>query len=128
MATSASSTPAAAITPSIRLVVARLGSMGSSERRRLMRRRITQRGRLPFAERRVQKLPPFAGDVGGLVDRAAKMAELAGEVVERRIELPPQRSTALREEQVPGQGARDGAHDGCRDRLRVVRHARLPFL
>src|SRR5256885_1808076 len=89
MITSPSRTLIAAIIPSSRFVVASPPAMcGTSEWRRLMRAGVARR--LPaFAERVVQERPALVGDGRRLLDRRPEAHELAREVVERRLDLPP---------------------------------------
>jgi hypothetical protein len=87
-----------------------------------MRTRIPRLGP-PLAQRVVQQLPPFAGDVGGALDGAAKAVELARDVVKGRLHLAPQLTAALREKQIPCRAANDRANDCCNNRS--VFHVRL---
>src|SRR5205809_7234843 len=101
MITSPSSTLTAAMIPSSRLVVANSPAMRTSEWRRLMRARVAWR-LLAFAERVVQKLPPFVGDARRFLNGRAETHELAREIVECRLDLPPHTATVFGEKQIAG--------------------------
>src|SRR6267378_5168377 len=112
--TSASSTLTAAMIPSNRLVVARLASMVfASERRGLAGSRIRQR-RTAVAKRVVQQPPALACRSGRPVHRAAETVELARHVIERRLDLPPQRAAMVGEEQIPRDPTEDCTRHHCR--------------
>src|SRR4051794_21937847 len=91
-----------------------------------MRARIARGLLAALAERVVQQLPSFTGDAGRLLDSRAEAHELAREVVERRLDLPPYAASVIGEEQVPGDAADDGAHDRCCDCSRVIHQASYP--
>src|SRR5690242_20556040 len=113
MNTRASRTLTAAMIPSRRFVVPSSLPMSPSERRRLMRARVPRRLMAAFAERIVQELPALVGHTGGFLHRRAEAHELAREVVERGLDLPPQAAAVLCEKQIPGDAADHGAHDCC---------------
>src|SRR5258708_27528612 len=122
-ATSASRTLTAAMMPSRRLVVPRSPVIDASKRRRLMRRRIAA-GRF-FANRAahfIQQLPAFVRHAGRLVNGRSEALELAREVFDRRLELPPQRSSASGEEEVAHDSANPAAGTGPPHRPRVTLH------
>src|SRR5262245_5235620 len=98
MITSASSTLTAAMMPSSRLVVPSSPAMDTSEWRRLPRTGVARRR--DVAERVVQELPALGGDAGCLLHGRTEAHELACEVVERRLDLPPHATAVLREEQI----------------------------
>src|SRR5580765_497404 len=100
MMTSASRTLTAAMIPSSRLVVPSSPVMCASERRRLAARKL--RGWTRFAKRVVQQLPSLARDPGGLLDRRAEAHELTREVLQRRLDLSPDATPMVGEEQVAG--------------------------
>src|SRR5689334_11876395 len=87
---SASSTLTAAMMPSNRFLVAGVVSRCWRLDRGCLMRSLVARLRRVFAEDFVQKVQALAGHAGNLAGRDAKTAELAGEVVERRLQPPPQ--------------------------------------
>src|SRR5436190_22952481 len=80
--------------------------------------------RLALAQGFVEQTPALTGHAGRPRNRPAELVELAREILERRLELPPQRPAALGEEQISGQRADDAAHDG-RCYCSVVHRTRL---
>src|SRR4029453_1535014 len=124
MIPNASKTLTTAMMPSSRLVVPSSADMSlSSEWRRLACAWIARLRRLTaVAHRLVQELPPFVRDAGGLVDGRSKVVELAGEVVERRLELSAQPPPAIRKKQIPGQAPNHRADNRRRHRSRVLHH------
>src|ERR1700730_10193950 len=112
--TSASSTLTAARIPSSRLVVPSSPDICATSERGGLAARIP-RGRIPaFAQRVVQQLPAFVGDSRRGLDRVPEADDLAREVFEGRLDLPPHTPPTLCEEQVTSDPTDDGAHDrGC---------------
>src|SRR5438128_658102 len=124
----ASSTLTAAMMPSNRLVVPSSADITcSSEGRRLARPRIAWRLLTSFAERFVQQLPPFVGYACRLLDRRPEADQLARDVLECRLDLTPERSPAIGEEQITGRSSNHRACQGCRQRS-VVHHAMPPLV
>src|SRR5581483_10000702 len=76
------------------------------EGRRLMRARIPELGVL-FPERLVQQLPSFVGHADRFSEGRAKIGELAGEVVERRLHPPAQGAALLGEQEISHHSAQD---------------------
>src|ERR1700687_2390441 len=112
--TSASSTLTAARIPSSRLVVPSSPDMCVTSERGRLAARIPRRRIPAFAQRVLQQLPAFVGGSCRLLDRVPEADELAREVFERRLDLPPHAPPTLCEEQVPSDPTDDGAHDrGC---------------
>src|SRR5688572_475238 len=109
------------------LVVSRLPCMDASEGSGLVRIGVDRRFAAGFSERFVEQLPAFAGDAGGARNRPAETAQLAGNVIEGRLELPAQLPPLVREEHVPGKTAQHCTYCCCRYRTRIVVHARLLF-
>src|SRR5579872_7333557 len=104
---SASRTLTAAMMPSKRFVVPRLPVIRdrSLEGRGLMARAVARRRRLRHvSERVVEEFPPFVRDAGRALHGRAEAVQLAREIVERRLELAPKRTTLICEEQIPGYG------------------------
>src|SRR5262245_19129393 len=120
--TSACSTLTAAMTPRKRFVVPSCGSMGSSKRTGLMRVREALR-RPGLADRFVQQLPAFARHPGGFRHRAAEMVELAGEVLECRLQAPAQFATPVGKEHVRDRCTDDRADTAHDAGLRFFRHS-----
>src|SRR5476649_2571079 len=84
--------------------------------------RIPQRLPLAVADRFVQKTPALVCDAGRLLDRRAEACELMREIVKRRLDLPAERPSMLREKQVAHDTADHGACHRCCNCARVVRH------
>src|SRR6185503_17685031 len=114
MMRSASSTLTTAMIPSSRLVVSSSPDMVScaSEGRRLVGSRVTRRGVL--ADGVVQQPPAFVGDARRFLDGGAEAHELAREIFERRLQLPPHASTLLGEKQIACHSTDDCTHQGGR--------------
>src|SRR4051812_31231111 len=98
MTTNASRTLTAAMMPSSRFVVPSSLPMAASKRRRLMRPGVARRLTAALAERLVQQLPSFVRDACRLLHCRAEAHELTREVVERRLDLPPQAAAVIGEE------------------------------
>src|SRR6266511_4781394 len=125
MIASASITLTAAMMPSSRLVVPSSPAMTVTSEGSCLSAGISVWTRARLAERVVQQPPPFVGNTGGSLERAAEAVELSSEIVERRFELAPERTAALGEKQVAGHSA-----DTCPDERRrdscLISHACLP--
>src|SRR5213596_217500 len=120
---SASRTLTAAMIPSSRFVVPSSLPIVSapSERRVLVRRRVPP-WRL-FGDRvghLVEHAPAVVGDAGGLANGRPEAGELAREVVDRRLELPPKDPSVRGEEEVADQSAERRAGAGRRHRSREI--------
>src|SRR5207244_5654792 len=96
-----------------------------TDRGRVMRGRVAWQRRSGFAQRFVQKLPAFAAHAAGFVDRAAQVVELARDLFNRRLDLPPPCPSELREKQIARHRPDDPSQDRRRYRTRVVLHASL---
>src|SRR6266567_2175112 len=124
MTSSASRTLTAAMMPSRRLVVPRSPVIGyASKRRGLMRRRIA--AWLFLANRTahvIQQLPAFVRHAGRFVNGRSEALELAGEVFDRRLDLPSERSSAGGEEEVADGCANHRTRTRRRHRSRVIVH------
>src|SRR5579871_1711159 len=124
---SASRTLTAAMMPSRRFVVPRLPVIRgrSLEGRGLMARAVARRRLRHVGERVVEQLPPFVRDARRALHGGAEAVQLAREVVERRLELAPKRTTLICEEQIPGYGTNHRTADRGKHYARFV-HTRLP--
>src|ERR1700682_426237 len=87
MITNASSTLAAAMIPSSRLVVPNSPDICLTSERGRLAARIPRLWLPAFAERVVQQVPAFVGDSRRLLDRVLEAHELPREVFERRLGL-----------------------------------------
>src|SRR6266850_4647652 len=85
-----------------------------------MRTRIARRRRPTFTERLIQEPPTIVRDARRLLHRGAEADEFAREVVERRLDLAPQRAAMVREEQISGSASDDRTHESGRNGPRVV--------
>ena len=71
----------------------------------------SERGALPWrgitswlAQRFIDELPSFVRDAHGLVDRASKLLDLPGEILKRGLQIAPQPSTTIGEEEETDHG------------------------
>jgi len=98
----------------------------ASEWRGLARAGIRQGG-TAVTEGVVQKLPPFAGCSRCPLDGATETVELAHNVIERRFDLPPERTATVGENQISRDPTEDcPRHHRGRYDSRVLFHALPP--